>query len=79
MLVKINATQQENVMNVKKVRIKDGAHKESTSTGGTNNYQIQKEGNDKNYVRTRICDNRRKKDLVYINLERVRESIHIYI
>lgn len=34
-------------MNVKKIRIKDGAHKESKSTGGTKNYQKQKEGNDK--------------------------------
>lgn len=47
MLVKVNTTQQENVMNVKKIHIKDGAHKESKSTGGTKNYQKQKEGNDK--------------------------------
>lgn len=47
MLVKINATQLENVMYVKKVHKKDGAHKKSKSTGGTKNYQKQKEGNDK--------------------------------
>lgn len=34
-------------MNVKDVHRKDGAHKESKSTGGTKNYQIQKEGKDK--------------------------------
>lgn len=30
-----------------KVHIKDGAHKESESTGGTKNYWKQKGGNDK--------------------------------
>lgn len=34
-------------MNVKKIYIKDRAHKESKSTGGTKNYQGKKEGNDK--------------------------------
>lgn len=47
MLVKINTAQQENVMNVKKVHKKEGSHKEGRSTGGTKNYQKQKEGNDK--------------------------------
>lgn len=47
MLVKINTAQQENVMNVKKVHKKEGSHRESRSTGGTKNYQKQKEGNDK--------------------------------
>lgn len=51
-------------MNVKKVHKKEGSHEESRLTGGTKNYQEQKEGNDKKKSEIGICDNRRKKDLV---------------
>lgn len=66
-------------MNVKKVHIKDGAHKESESTGGTKNYQKQKEGNDKRQCqRLEFVPTGGKKDLVYLNLEAVRESTHTF-
>lgn len=69
-------------MNVQKIHIKDGAHKESKSTGGTKNYQKQKEGNDKKQCqRLEFVTTGEKKDLVCLNLEAVRESIslHIYL
>lgn len=63
-----------------KVHIKDGAHKESESTGGTKNYWKQKGGNDKKqWRRLEFVPTGKNKDLVYLNLESVRESICIYI
>lgn len=51
MLVKLNTSQQENVVNVMKANGKEGPLQECELTGGTKNDQKQKESNDKNKAR----------------------------
>lgn len=58
-----------------------GHSKESELTGGTKNDQKEKDSNDKKQSQRLefVTINRRKKDLVYINLEAVRKCIYLYI
>lgn len=68
-------------MNVMKANGKEGPLQECKLRGGIKNDQKQKEGNDKKQSQRLefVTINRRKKDLVYLNLEALRKSIYLYI